>query len=266
MLLHGLEGSSESGYILGTAEKAWAAGFNVVRLNQRNCGGTENLTPTVYHSGLSRDIRAVVLELIERDRLPEIFAAGFSMGGNLVLKMAGEFAESAPREVRGFIAIAPCFDLAACVDALLEPRNFIYDRYFVKRLKRRMRYKATLFPKIYGKEGPMKNLGGVRTVRDFDDTITAPYWGFRDAADYYATQSAKNVVSAIARRTLVITAADDPFVPIATFQDTALRGNRNIAVKATRYGGHCAFISTENGDERFWSETRIVEFCRDLRS
>src|ERR1700722_12596320 len=103
VLLHGLEGSSESGYILGSAEKAWLAGFNVVRLNQRNCGGTEHLTETLYHSGLSGDIRAVVLELIERDRLPEVFAAGFSMGGNLVLKMAGEFGDSAPKQLCGFV-------------------------------------------------------------------------------------------------------------------------------------------------------------------
>src|SRR5277367_6226585 len=124
VLLHGLEGSSESGYILGTAEKAFQAGFNVVRANQRNCGGTEKLTPTLYHSGLSCDIRGIVMELIERDGLPEIFAAGFSMGGNLVLKMAGEFADHTPPEIRGFVAVAPAFDLATCADALAAPRNF----------------------------------------------------------------------------------------------------------------------------------------------
>jgi len=140
ILLHGLEGSSESDYMLGTAEKAWVAGFNVVRLNQRNCGGTEMLTETLYHSGLSCDIRAVVLELIERDRLPEIFAAGFSMGGNLVLKMAGEFGDAAPPELRGFVGVAPAFDLARCADALAEPRNFLYERHFVRGLKRRMRH------------------------------------------------------------------------------------------------------------------------------
>ncbi len=100
VLLHGLEGSCDSSYMRGTGEKAWVAGFNVVRLNQRNCGGTEQLSSTLYHSGLSCDIHAVVLELIDRDGLPEIFAAGFSMGGNLVLKMAGEMAARAPAELR----------------------------------------------------------------------------------------------------------------------------------------------------------------------
>src|ERR1700726_3585107 len=113
VLLHGLEGSCESKYMLGTAEKAWIAGFNVVRLNQRNCGGTERLSSTLYDSGLSCDIRAVVLELIERDGLPEIFAAGFSMGGNLVLKMAGDMGSSAPLELRAVVAVNPAFDLAS---------------------------------------------------------------------------------------------------------------------------------------------------------
>src|ERR1700733_13456702 len=149
VLLHGLEGSSESAYMFGTAEKAFVSGFNVVRLNQRNCGGTEKLTRTLYHSGLSDDIKTVLLELIDRDGLPEIFATGFSMGGNLVLKMAGEFGDVAPPPVRAFIAIAPSLDLAACADALAEARNFLYNRHFVKRLKKRMRYKSSLYPALY---------------------------------------------------------------------------------------------------------------------
>ena len=136
MVLHGLEGSSDSAYMLGTAEKAWVAGFNVVRLNQRNCGGTEKLTPTLYHSGLSGDVRSVAMELIARDGLPEIFAVGFSMGGNLVLKMAGEEGNHAPPQVRGFAVVAPSHDLTACADALEQPRNFIFAReHFVRRLK-----------------------------------------------------------------------------------------------------------------------------------
>lgn len=262
VLLHGLEGSSESAYMLGTAEKAWTAGFNALRMNQRNCGGTENLTPTLYHSGRSADFRAVVLELIERDGLREIFAAGFSMGGNLVLKMAGEFGESAPQQARGFAAVAPCFNLAACADALGEPRNFIYNRHFVRRLKSRMRRKARLFPKIYSANGRMKGLSGIRTVRDFDDAITAPFCGFASADDYYARSSAMHVLGAIKRPTLILTAQDDPFVPFSIFAHRALRENPNIALLAPRYGGHCALISQEDGDERFWAEARIVEFCK----
>ncbi|HXJ15717.1 MAG TPA: alpha/beta fold hydrolase [Candidatus Polarisedimenticolia bacterium] len=262
VLLHGLEGSSESAYILGTAEKAVLAGFNVVRLNQRNCGGTETLTATLYHSGLSGDIRAVVRELIERDRLPEIFAAGFSMGGNLVLKMAGEFGDAAPPELRACVGVAPAFDLARCADALAEPRNFLYEGHFVRSLKRRMRHKARLFPERYAAAALNGGMRGVRTVREFDDVITARFCGFRDADDYYARSSAARVIAAIRRPTLIVTAQDDPFVPFATFEREEVRGNPNIRLIAPRYGGHCGFIAQEGGDERFWCEARIVEFCR----
>ena len=259
VVVHGLEGSSESGYILGTAEKAWVAGFNVVRMNQRNCGGTELLTETLYHSGLSRDVHAVISELIEQDALPNIFAAGFSMGGNLVLKMAGELGETAPREVRGFAVVAPSMDLAACAAKLEETANFLYQRHFVVRLKRRMRNKARLFPELYRING-MRN---IRTVRDFDDLITARYCGFRDAADYYARSSANQFIAEIRRPTLIIAAQDDPVVPFAVFRYGALRGNPNITLLAPNHGGHCAFIASQAGNERFWSEARIVEFCRE---
>lgn len=257
IVLHGLEGSSESKYMLGTAEKAWVAGFNAIRLNQRNCGGTETRTPTLYHSGLSGDIRGVILELIQRDHLPEIFAAGFSMGGNLVLKMAGESGDLAPPEVRGFVAVAPALDLAACADALIEPRNFIYERHFVRGLKRRMRLKARLFPGQF----PLDGLNSVRTVREFDEVMTARFCGFKGADDYYAQSSARQMIDGIRRPTLILTAQDDPFVPFAPFQDFAIQANQNITLLTPEHGGHCAFISQEDGDERFWAEARIVEFC-----
>jgi len=257
VLLHGLEGSSDSGYMRGCAEKAFAAGFNAVRLNQRNCGGTEHLTPTLYHSGRSADLRAVAMELIECDALPEVFFAGWSMGGNLVLKMAGEFGAAAPKELRGIVAVNPCFDLAACVDALGEARNFVYSRHFVRRLKRRMRRKARMFGGIYTLEA----LPNVCSVREFDEVITARYCGFEGADDYYARSSAMHVLEEIRVPTLMLTAQDDPFVPFATFEHEAIRKNPRIRLVATEFGGHCGFISEEGGGERFWSEARVVEFC-----
>jgi predicted alpha/beta-fold hydrolase len=262
VILHGLEGSCESGYVRGTAEKAWVAGFNVVRLNQRNCGGTENTTNTLYHSGLSGDILAVITELIEQDGLPEIFAAGFSMGGNLVLKMAGELGSDAPDELRAVVAVAPALDLASCADALAETRNFIYERHFVTRLKRRMEYKAKLYPELFPLQ-EISEFGGIRSVRDFDDIVTARFCSFRDASDYYAQSSAAVVAGQIRVPTLIIAAKDDPFVPFAPFEKAAIRSNPNIALVATENGGHCAFISSEGGLERFWAEARIVEYCKN---
>jgi uncharacterized protein len=258
VLLHGLEGSSDSGYMLGAADHAFGAGFNVLRLNQRNCGGTEELTPTLYNSGLSCDVHAVVRELIARDRLPEIFAAGFSMGGNLVLKMAGEFGDSPPRELRGVAGVCPSCDLGACADAIGELRNRIYERRFVRQLKVRMVRKAALFPQRYVLNG----LARIRTVREFDDAITAKFCGFRDADDYYAKSSALGVLGRIRVPALLLVAQDDPMIPFRSFDAAKLSANPHIVLEAPRHGGHCGFIAQRGTGERFWAEARIVEFCR----
>jgi predicted alpha/beta-fold hydrolase len=260
VLVHGLEGSSESGYMLGLAERALQMGWNAIRLNQRNCGGTESLTPTLYNSGLSGDYRAVLLELIERDALPEIFFAGYSMGGNLVMKMAGELAGTAPRQLTGVAAVCPSADLAACADAVGLPQNFIYQRRFVSSLKRRMRMKARLFPGQFD----LGRMDGVCTLREFDNVITAAYCGFIDASDYYERSSALRVAGEIRVPTLVLTAQDDPFVPFSSFSDRMLRDNPRITLDAPAHGGHCAFISNHSGGERFWAEERIMEFFRGL--
>jgi predicted alpha/beta-fold hydrolase len=260
VLIHGLEGSSESGYMLGLAERAFSAGWNAIRLNQRNCGGTESLTPTLYNSGLSRDYRAVLRELIEKDSLPEVFFAGYSMGGNLVLKMAGELSVAAPRQLRGVAAVCPCIDLALCADAVGLPQNFLYQWHFVKNLKARMRRKAKLFPGQYD----LGRMARVRTLREFDDVITAAYCGFTGASDYYARSSALRVLSEIRVPALILTAQDDPFVPFTSFSDPALVNNPSITLTAPKHGGHCAFIARENGEQRFWGEAKIVDFFKQL--
>jgi uncharacterized protein len=178
------------------------------------------------------------------------------------LKMAGELSDSAPAELRGFAAVAPCFDLAACVNALGESRNFIYEKHFVRRLKHRMRRKARLFPGFYSLDGMHR----IRSVRDFDEIITARYCGFKGADDYYARSSAMHVLAAIRRPTLLLTAQDDPFVPFSTFSSDAIGQNPNFQLVTPRHGGHCAFISQECGSGRFWAENQIVEFCEQHSS
>jgi predicted alpha/beta-fold hydrolase len=262
VLVHGLEGSSDSGYMLGLAERAFASGWNAVRLNQRNCGGTESLTPTLYNSGLSGDYRAVLAELIERVSLPEIFFAGYSMGGNLVLKMAGELAGTAPPQLRAVAGVCPCIDLGLCADAVGLPGNFIYQEHFVRNLKKRMRRKAKLFPGKFDL-GPMAR---VRTLREFDDVITAKYCGFRDATDYYARSSALRVAAEIRVPVLIVTSQDDPFVPFASFSDPVLANNARVHVIAPEHGGHCAFVSRYVGDERFWAEACLLEFFASHKS
>jgi predicted alpha/beta-fold hydrolase len=259
VLVHGLEGSSDSSYMLGIADKAWARGFHVIRMNQRNCGGTELLTPTLYNSGMSGDYRQVFAELSQADGFTRIFFAGYSMGGNLVTKMAGEFGGTIPPELRGVAAVCPALDLAACADALEKGENFIYQKRFVNGLLSRYARKAELFPQRYSKNG----FGPIRSVREFDDAITAPQFGFRDAQEYYESAGAKRVVPAIRVPFLLITAQDDPFVPYEAIQASGVEGNPTIRFVAPPYGGHCAFISN-HGEERFWAESRVVEFCERL--
>jgi len=260
-IVHGLEGSGNSNYVSGIAEKAYQRGFHVVRLNQRNCGGTEKLTPTLYNSGMSGDYRAVFEELTQNDGFTQIFFAGYSMGGNLVTKMAGEYGASVPRALRGVCGICPAIDLAACADTLEKRENYFYQRHFVKGLMERYARKAALFPKIYSSAGS----GKIRTVREFDDAITGPCFGYRDAQEYYDAAGARKVVGQVRVPTLMITAQDDPFVPYESFLAALVEENPAIQFMAPEHGGHCAFISRHGGAERFWAEARVVDFCQRLR-
>ena len=243
----------------GIAEKAYAAGFHAIRLNQRNCGGTETLTPTLYNSGMSRDYRAVLEQLANGDGFQEIFFAGYSMGGNLLTKMAGEFGDAAPKALRGVCAVCPALDLGACADALERPDNYFYERHFVSSMLSRYARKARLFPARY----PQNGFGPVRTVREFDDKITAPQFGYRDAQDYYESASAKKLVAQVRAPMLMITAQDDPFVPFESFACAKPGQNPAIRFIAPQHGGHCAFISRKKGKYRFWAEQRVVDFCME---
>ena len=259
LIVHGLEGSSDSGYSIGIADKAFARGYHAIRMNQRNCGGTELLTPTLYNSGMSSDYRAILLELIA-DGFQHIFFAGYSMGGNLVTKMAGEWAADAPKELRGIAVVCPAMDLSACADALEEPLNFFYQRHFVKGLLERYRRKVELFPQRYSKNG----FGPIRTVREFDDLITGPQFGYKDAEQYYQAAGAKRVIAQVKVPLLLMTAKDDPFVPYESFLRAKVADNPAVQFVATDHGGHCGFISKWPGEERHWAEARVVEFVSNV--
>jgi predicted alpha/beta-fold hydrolase len=258
VLLHGLEGSSHAHYMAGIADKAFAAGWNVVRLNQRNCGGTEQLSRGLYHSGLTDDPLFVIRELVARDGVRDVAVAGYSLGGNLALKLAGDLGESASREcLRAVCAVSPTMDLAACVDALERRSNVVYQWNFVRNLKGRMRRKAAAFPADYSVEP----LSRIWSVRAFDEAYTAPCHGFRDAADYYHRASALRVVHRIRIPTLVLAAQDDPFVPIAPFRRPEVTGNPNIMVIETPHGGHCGYLEHAAGAyDGYWAEREIVRF------
>ena len=256
VLVHGLEGSADSHYMRGMAAKAFDAGFNVIRMNQRTCGGTDHLTPTLYNSGLSTDYRTILHELRERDGLSRIWLIGYSMGGNLVLKAAGELQRS-ETALAGVVAVSPNIDPTPCVAALEEPRNWLYHAHFLSSLKARIQRKAALFPGQWN----LSPLRSMKTITQFDDTYTARDGGYRDAADYYNRAGARHVLSEISVPTLIITALDDPFIPATIFETTGISHNRHIALAMLEHGGHCGFFQKRRyGEDRFWAENRIIEW------
>src|SRR2546430_5400761 len=258
LALHGLNGSSEAHYMRGLAAKAFIQGMNVVRLNQRNCGDTEHLAAGLFHSGLTADAAHVVHELTELDRLQAIGVAGYSLGGNLALKLAGEYGAYAPPTLVGVAAVSPIIEIGECTRALERPENILYQWNFVKDLKRRIRRKARLHPGTFD----LAALARVKTVRAFDQVFTAPHFGFRDAEDYYYRASAMRVVDRIRVPALVITAEDDPFVPSQPFRDPKVTSNPHIDLRVSGCGGHCGFVGEKSGpeDDGYWAEKQIVEF------
>ena len=258
VMWHGMEGSTASAYMLTTADKAFRAGFNVVRVNFRNCGGTEHLSATLYHGGLTADLRVVIDELIARDGLTRIFIAGFSLGGNMVLKLAGEYGDNPPAEVKAVGTVSPSINLRASTSLLQQRRNWIYRQDFLRRLRLRIRVKEKLFPDLYDSTG----LNRIRNVPEFDNRYIAPMFGFADANDYYAKASSLPVIARIRIPTLMIHATDDPFIPFTPLRDPSIAANPYLLLIAPEHGGHVAFMSAKSGKEdRFWAENRLVEFC-----
>jgi uncharacterized protein len=266
IIVHGLEGSADSQYVVGNANKLWNAGANVIRMNMRNCGGSNyemaRLTPTLYHSGLSGDVGAVMRHFLACQRLESIALIGYSMGGNLVLKLAGELGAGAPPQLHSVIGVSPAIDLDASATALHRPENRLYERRFLRNLLKRFRRKVRLFPRAFDPN----RATGIRSLRDFDDRITALYSGFASAEDYYYRAAAARVVDRIAVPTLIIQALDDPFVTITPETMASIATNPNISLLQTEHGGHCAFLSPRQrtpGDDGYWAESTLLSFLLD---
>jgi predicted alpha/beta-fold hydrolase len=256
LLVHGLEGSSRSQYVLGNSARAWAAGCNVVRMNMRNCGGTEDLSPTLYHSGLSDDVAAVMRTLAAEKGLSAFALIGYSMGGNVVLKLAGELGADGPGYLKAVVGVSPAMDLAVSADALHSVRNRVYEWKFLNGLRRRFRRKAELFPGIYSTEG----LERIATLRQFDDKITARYSGFRGADDYYDRASSSHGAPQIAVPALILHALDDPFIRMLPSTRAALLGNPRVRLVETAHGGHCAFLAPAVEYDGYWAEKILLDF------
>jgi uncharacterized protein len=258
ILIHGLEGSSAAGYARSLAQAALEAGCAAHRFNMRSCGGTEHLSGrTLYHSGQTSDLLSVIRQLPQS---APIFLAGFSLGGNVALKLAGELGESARDIIAGITATSVPIDLAACVKQLDKPSNIIYARRFVSRLKERVRAKERLTPGLFD----LGALPRIRTIYDFDDRFTAQAFGFGSADNYYATQSSNQFLERIQVPALVVQAKDDPLIPFAVYDHPAFSQNPHLRLLATEHGGHLGFISKTK--PRFWLDQVLVNWILEVRN
>jgi uncharacterized protein len=256
VLVHGLEGSSSSPYVLGNTARAWTAGCNVVRMNMRSCGAGEQSSPSIYHAGRSEDVAIVMAELARTHLIRSFALVGYSMGGNLVLKLAGELGAAPPPYLKAVIGVSPLMDLVASSTALHEPQNRLYESRFLGALLKRFRHKVELYPTLYSADG----LNKIRTMRQFDEHIVARYGGFTGADDYYQRVASSNWVQDITVPALILHALDDPFIRMTQETRGKLLANSRIRLVETRHGGHCAFLSLEPGDAGFWAEKTLLDF------
>ena len=259
VLVHGLGGCDRATYNVATGMLAWRAGWNVVRMNMRGAGDSEALCARLYHAGVDADMLAV-LEAVAA-RTPRLAPIGFSLGANLVLLTLARQAGRLPPGLFAAAAISPPLDLAACADALTRRDNFVYHVRYVRDLQRVYRRRQALLPALYesGREQ------GLRSVREYDDVITARYGGFSSAADYYERSSAGPLLVRIDRPTLLVAAHDDPMIPGATVARWPLPSSGIVRREMHPTGGHVGFVGPTAAPGRFWAGERVMEFLEQAK-
>lgn len=262
LVLHGLEGSSRRRYVLSACRELHARDLRPVAMNFRGCSGEPNRTLRFYHSGETGD-PSLVLEHIRR-QAPDapLGALGFSLGGNMLLKALGEREDGGRGLVDAAVAISVPYDLAAGSDHLERTwrrMGAFYTWYFMRQLRRKVRLKRTLLEGALDVEGAL----ATRTLREFDDAVTAPLHGFRDASDYYERSSSARLLPRIEVPTLLVHSRDDPFLPEDSIPLAAMRGNPRIHPCVTPRGGHVGFLSGSLGRPRFWAEEEAARFLAE---
>lgn len=259
LMVHGLEGSSNAGYMRSMSQLALEHGYTVHRMNMRGCGTTDPDCTDMYHAGLTSDTLSILREIVGAGSGP-VFLVGYSLGGNVSLKLAGELGEQGPELLRGVCGVSTPIDLTACVRKMSEPQNRIYEWRFLSRLKARIRRRERRTPGFY----PPGMLRDIRSVFEFDDKLTAPSFGFGSAVNYYASQSSKNFLHLIRVPTLLVQAQDDPLIPFDIFSDAAIAANPHIQLHTVSYGGHLGFLA--NAAPHFWVDRLILEWIDEIRA
>jgi predicted alpha/beta-fold hydrolase len=251
IVVHGLGGSHRSGYMLRLAKRFLQHGCRVLRVDLRGAGAGAGLARQTYHAGCSSDLRVVVIDVHQRNPGSEIVLVGMSLGGNIVLKLAGEAGADPVPGLRAVAAMGPPIDLERC--AFLMAQRPFYDRYFARNLVKQVRWHQRHFPEVILPDFPRRP-----TMRQFDDLLTAPRWGFADALDYYRRASALPVLSQVRVPAFILTARDDPFIAVESFED--LPRCDGLEVHIAEHGGHLGFLGRDGGGGFRWAERRVFEW------
>jgi len=268
ILVHGLSGSARSPYMVSTAQKAVALGWSVLRLNTRNCGGTERATPTLYNAALTEDLEALVAWVGRHHPHSQVAIAGFSLGGSIALHTAAQWGSAPPENLLGLVTVSTPLNLVNTCRAMhTGVMNRFYMKIFLDGFVKALRNKADEFPELYPYDAPK----GYKDFYTFDDMWTAPSFGYSGANDYYNRASAFRVLHKVATPMLLIHAADDPLVPYNKLSMQAIEANPYTRLLMTTYGGHCAFFAKDlaitpqwRDRDRWWAENRLLEFFSGL--
>ncbi len=258
ILTHGLEGSAHRKYMRGMARAFIRRGWTVCALNLRGCSGETNRRVATYHSGKTDDLACVVDHVLGRG-YASVVLVGFSLGGNLTLKYLGERGFQVDDRIQGAVALSAPVDLDASADQIDRWSNRHYTQYFLHSLRQKIHVKARQHP---GRVST-RRLRKIRTLRGFDDAYTAPLHGFRDADDYYRQASSKPVLSDLTVPTLLLNAANDPFLPDPCYPRSIAQEHGRLVLEMPESGGHVGFVSFNDAGE-YWSERRTTSFLTSL--
>jgi predicted alpha/beta-fold hydrolase len=263
ILVHGVGGDSGSQYVVRAAVAMHRAGYHAVRANLRGAGEGISEAPTLYHAGLTEDLRVLVDFLLKDPRVRDVAIVGFSLGGNATLKLAGEWGDDHPERIRAMCAVSPPLDLILTSRWLEKRRSFPYRRYVLQKLIET----GVTYSKLYPKRATfdLDRLKRAKLIRDYDDIVVAPMHGFADADDYYRQMSSGPFLPKIRMRTLLVHAEDDPMIPADTMHASLANVPKDLQVEWTKHGGHVGFFGgfSEDSFVHTHAMQRVLKFISE---
>ena len=260
VLIHGLEGSSESKYMISTTNELNGKGIDTVAFNLRGCSGEDNLLLSTYHSGKTEDVDFVVNHILDTYNYENVLLIGFSLGGNLTLKYIGEKGENISPIVKGGIAVSVPIDIASAEIEMEKLKNKLYMEVFFKTMKNKILEKAHKFPEY---KLDKDKLFKATKFKHLEYLYTVPVFGFENPEDYWAKASAKPYLLKINRPTLLINAKDDTFLSRECYPYEEAENSKYFYFEETKFGGHCGFMSSFKPQENKWVEHRITRFIKE---